>query len=82
MGTNTWVVVADVGKSASAVRSDSSGDMEQFELMDLVLMSEHESKETAEAETTARRMQKDGWAYFTLPWVEYDTRVGKTESAI
>ena len=81
MSANTWVVVADVGKSVPATRSDSSGDMEQFELMELVLMSEHESKETAETETWARQAQKDGWVYLVLSRREYDDRVGGTEGA-
>lgn len=82
MGTNTWVVVADVGKSAPAARSDSSGDMEQLLLIELVLMSECESKERAEAEASSRRMQNDGWVYLVLPRREYDARVGGAESAV
>ena len=82
MGANTWVVVADVGKSAAAMRSESSGDMEQLELTDLVLMSEQESKECAEAEASAKRMQNDGWVYLVLPRREYDARVGGAESAV
>ena len=38
MDANKWVVVANVGESVQATRSDSSGDMEQLELMELVLM--------------------------------------------
>ena len=76
------MVVADVGKSAPAALSDSSGDMEQLLLMELVLMSEHESKESAEAEASSRRMQNDGWVYLVLPRREYDARVGGTESTI
>jgi hypothetical protein len=81
MCANRWVVVADVGMSVSSTRSDTSGDMEQFELMELILMSEHESKEKAEAETSARRAQKDGWVYLVLSRHEYDAKVGGTEGA-
>jgi len=81
MDANKWVVVANVGESVQATRSDSSGDMEQLELMELVLMSEHASKEAAEAEAAARRPQKDGWAYSVLPRREYDARTQATESA-
>ena len=81
MNTSTWVVVANIGESAPATRSDSSGDMEQLELMELVLMSEHESKEVAEEAAAARRAQKDGWAYSVLPRRDYDAKVRGTESA-
>lgn len=81
MGADTWVVVANVGESEQATRSDSSGDMEQLELMDLVLMSEHASKETAEADAAARWAQKDGWAYSVMPRSAYDAKTRAAKSA-
>ena len=34
MKRNRWVVVANVGSSPAAKRTDSSGDMEQLEMME------------------------------------------------
>lgn len=81
MNANNWVVVADVGGSVPAKRSDSSGDMEQLELMELVLMSEHASRESAEADASARRAQMDGWTYSVMSRSEYDKKVRAAKSA-
>lgn len=81
MDVDNWVVVANVGDSVQATRSDSSGDMEQLELMELVLVSEHASREAAEADAAERRAQMDGWAYSVLPKREYLSRTQATESA-
>lgn len=72
MDAERSVVVAKVGDSIKAKRSDSSGDMERFELMELVLMSEHESKDAAEAAAAVRRANDDGWSYSVLSRREYD----------
>jgi hypothetical protein len=55
--------------------------MEQLELMEFVLMSEHASREVAEADAAARRAQKDGWTYSVVPRSEYDAKSGATKSA-
>ena len=81
MDTNSWVVVASVGDSVQATRSDSSGDMEQLELMEFVLMSEHASREAAEADAWARRAQMDGWAYAVMSRSEYDVETRAAKSA-
>ena len=81
MDTNSWVVVADVGDSVPAARSDSSGDMEQLELMELVLMSEHTSREAAEADAWTRRAQMDGWSYSVMSRSEYDVNTRAAKSA-
>lgn len=81
MDTNTWVVAANVGGSVPATRSDSSGDMEQLEQMDLVLMSEHADREAAEADAAARRAQKDGWAYSVMSRNDYDAKTRAAKSA-
>jgi hypothetical protein len=81
MTANNWVVVANVGGSLPATRSDSSGDMEQLELMEFVLMSEHASKEAAEADADARRAQADGWTYSVLPKREFDARTQVPKNA-
>lgn len=78
---DNWVVVANVGGSAPATRSDSSGDMEQLELMELVLMSEHQSRESAETDAKARRAQMDGWSYSVLPRSDYDAKTRAAKSA-
>ncbi len=70
-----WVVVANVGQSAAAKRTDSCGDMEQLELMDLILVSEHDTKEAAEQACAAKRADKDGWAYAVLSRRDYDARI-------
>jgi hypothetical protein len=73
MNTHEWVVVAKVGESSSATRTDSCGDMEQLELMELILMSQHETKDAAEQAAAARRAGKDGWVYSVLSQREYET---------
>lgn len=74
MNASSWVVVANVGNSAEATRSDSSGDMEQLELMEFVLVSEHASREDAEADAWVRRAQMDGWVYSFMSRSEYDVK--------
>ena len=69
-----WVVAAKVGESIAAKRTDSCGDMEQLELMDLILISDHDAKEAAEQACAARRADKDGWAYSVLSRRDYDAR--------
>ena len=81
MNANNWVVVANVGGSAPATRSDSSGDMEQLELMEFVLMSEHASKEGAEADAWARRALMDGWSYSVLPRSDYEAKTRAAKNA-
>ena len=75
-----WVVVAKVGESAAAKRTDSCGDMEQLELMELILVSEHETKKSAEHDAAARRAGKDGWVYGVQPRQDYLART-KTAGA-
>lgn len=72
MHADKWVVVAKVGDSIEAKRSDSSGDMEQFELMEVVLLSEHDNKEAAEAAAAARRAKEHGWTFSVLSRRDYD----------
>ena len=69
-----WVVVANVGQSVAAKRTDSCGDMEQLELMDLIVVSEHETKTAAEQEAHARSALHDDWAYGVMSRYDYDTR--------
>ena len=63
MKGNGWVVVAKVGESVAAKRTDSCGDMEQLELMELILVSEHNSKEAADQACAARGAGKCGLAH-------------------
>ena len=74
MDADKWVVAAKVGESVPATRTDSCGDMEQLELMELILMSEHNTKEAAESAAAARRAHKDGWVYAVLSRHDYDAR--------
>jgi len=74
MDADKWVVAAKVGESVLATRTDSCGDMEQLELMELILMSEHNTKEAAESAAAARRAHKDGWVYTVLSRHDYDAR--------
>lgn len=78
MDADKWVVVAKVGDSTEAKRSDSSGDMEQFELMEVVLLSEHDSKEAAEAAAAERKAKEQGWVFSVLSRRDYDDIVRQT----
>jgi len=71
-----WVVVAKVGQSAAAKRTDSSGDMEQLESMELILVSEHGTKAAAEQDARVRRARKDGWRYAVMSQSDYTRAVG------
>ena len=73
MKDNGWVVVAKVGESVAAKRTDS-GDMEQLELMELILVSEHETKVAAEQAAKAKRIAKDGWRYAVMSRRDYEAR--------
>ena len=81
MSTNRWVVAAKVGESTSAARTDSCGDMEQLELMDLILMSVHRTKATAEQDAAVRRSRNDGWVYVVLPRRDYEMRARVTQKS-
>jgi phosphopantetheine adenylyltransferase len=70
-----WVVVAKVASSPAATRTDSCGDMEQVELMDLILVSEHETKQAASEAADKRRAARDGWVYIVRPRYQYDSAV-------
>ena len=72
-----WVVVANVGASLAAKRTDSCGDMEQLELLELILVSEHTTKLVAQDAAAAKRASQDGWVYSVLSRYEYDTRLQK-----
>lgn len=74
MKGNEWVVVAKVGESAAAKRTDSCGDMEQLELMDVILVSDHDTKEAAEQLCATKLADNDGWAYAVLSRNDYDSR--------
>ena len=74
MKSNKWVVVAKVGESIAAKRTDSCGDMEQLEQMDLILVSEHDMQEAAEQICAAKLAENDGWAYGVLSRGDYDAR--------
>ena len=74
MKEQKWVVAATVGESVAAKRTDSCGDMEKLELMELILVSEHDTKEAAEQVCAERRAGKDGWAYLVLSRRDYLAR--------
>lgn len=78
MNQDKWVVVADVGASVSASRTDSCGDMEQMEQMELILVSHHDTKEAADQACAAKRMSLDGWAYSVISKADYDQRTRST----
>lgn len=71
MDAKEWVVIADVGASRPATRTDSCGDMEQLESMDFIPVSEHDTKEAADQACVARRSSNDGWAYLVLSRRDY-----------
>jgi hypothetical protein len=72
MKSDNWVVVAKVGPSRAAQRTDSCGDMEQLELMELILVSEHATKVAAQEDAAVRRASKDGWRYAVMTRRNYD----------
>jgi hypothetical protein len=74
MKTNKWVVAVNVSKSAAARRTDSSGDMEQLELLELILVSEHDTKSAALQDAAKRRARKDGWRYVVMSRRDYDSK--------
>jgi hypothetical protein len=71
-----WVVVARVGGSKAAKRTDSCGDMEQLELMEFILVSEHETKKAADEAAAAKRARKDGWRYVVMSRHDYTSGAG------
>ena len=75
-----WVVVADVGQSIAAKRTDSCGDMEQLELMELILVSEHETKVAAEQAAKAKRAGKDGWRYAVMSRRDFEASAASAAS--
>jgi hypothetical protein len=74
MKTDKWVVAVNVSKSAAARRTDSSGDMEQLELLELILVSEHDTKSAALKDAALRRARKDGWRYVVMSRRDYDSK--------
>jgi hypothetical protein len=59
---------------APAPRLRKCGDMEQVELMELILVSEHETKVAAEQAAKAKRIAKDGWRYAVMSRRDYEAR--------
>ena len=76
MKGNGWVVVAKVGESNAAKRTDSCGDMEQLELMELILVSNHDTNDEAEQAAVERRGNKDGWLYVVMSRRDFEASVG------
>ncbi len=76
MKGNGWVVVAKVGESIAAKRTDSCGDMEQLELMEFILVSDHETNNEAEQAAAERRANKDGWMYVVMSRRDFEASVG------
>ena len=72
MKRNRWVVVANVGSSPAAKRTDSSGDMEQLEMMEFLLVSEHDTKNSADLAAEVKRASNDGWRYAVISRRAYD----------
>ena len=64
-------------KPFAAKRTDSCGDMEQLELMELILVSEHKTKVAAEQAAKAKRAGKDGWRYAVMSRRYYEARVAR-----
>lgn len=81
MKGNGWVVVAKVAGSVAAQRTDSSGDMEQLELMELILLSEQRTRTEAERDAAARRAAKDGWIYTVMTRRDYEAAIGTLRPA-
>jgi hypothetical protein len=70
-----WVVVAKVGSSPASKRTDSCGDMEHLEMMEFLLVSEHDTKDSADHAAEMRRASNDGWRYAVISRRAYDASV-------
>lgn len=75
MSRDQWIVVAKVGDSVAAARTDASGDMEQLELMELIVVSTHDTKRAAEQAATHQRAMNKGWTYTVMRKRDYEARV-------
>jgi len=75
MKGNQWVVAAKVGDSVAAKRTDPSGDMETLELMELILVSQHETRPEAEQAARSKRSARDGWVYIVMRKRDFDAQV-------
>jgi hypothetical protein len=67
-----WIVVANVGQSRGAARTDASGDMEQMELMDVIEISRHASRAAAERAAQEKNDRRDGWTYAVMSRQDFD----------
>ncbi len=77
MNDDRWVVAA-VGQSRAAKRTDSCGDMEQLEAMEYILVSEHDTRQSAEDAAAAKRAAGDDRQYTVMPRRDYEASVGAT----
>lgn len=66
MKSDRWVVAAKVGDSDAAKRTDASGDMEQLELLNLIIVSEHATKREADKAAANLRASNEGWHYAVM----------------
>ena len=67
-----WVVVAKVGSSPASKRTDSCGDIGHLEMMAFLLVSEHDTKDSADHAAEMRRASNDGWRYAVISRRAYD----------
>jgi hypothetical protein len=51
--------------------------MEQLELLEFILVSEHDSRKLAEKAASAKRASKDGWKYAVMRKSDYETGQGR-----
>ena len=79
MKRNRWVVVAKVGPSPAAKRTDSCGYMEQLEMMEYLLVSDHDTKMSAEQAAAVRRARNDGWRYAVVSRRVYEEGLGSVD---
>lgn len=66
MKRDHWIVAAKVEDSIAAERTDASGDMEQLEQLDFIIVSEHETKREAEKAAAKQRKANEGWRYAVM----------------
>lgn len=71
-----WVVVAKVADSAAAKRTDSCGDMEQLEMLELIHVSDHVTREAADKAAAGKTVENDGWTYAVMSRADFDATAG------
>jgi hypothetical protein len=74
MSQDQWIVAAKVGGSVAA-RTGASGDMKQLALMELILVSTHDTKQAAERAAAHQQATNEGWVFTVMRKRDYEARI-------